>query len=201
MLWQSKLLQLFSTGFQTKRWKKMFTVVVSAHNKKDDPLILDHRCTNTCVSWVNVDKSSSKGKKGTGKGSHTLNVFFFSVSFFIVLPKCKAGWQPWMKNNKRGWKETEKKEKLTLTRVTHLLVSFCLVFIQTAGGGAAPPCCCLGSQVERGEMGGEFPPHSSTVLTAAYWWDVASLLKHDSAAALEAGVCSSRADAATVRQR
>lgn len=46
-------------------------------------------------------------------------------------------------------------------------------------------------------MGGEFPPHSLTVLTAAYWSDVASLLKRDTPLAVQVGVRGCRAGAAS----
>lgn len=42
-------------------------------------------------------------------------------------------------------------------------------------------------------MGGEFPPRSLTVLTAAYWSDVASWLKRDTRLAAQAGVRGCRA--------
>lgn len=66
--------------------------------------------------------------------------------------------------------------------------SFCLVFIETAGGWGAPPRGSGGSQVESSERGGEFPPRSLTVLTAAHWLDVASPLKRDTRLAVRTGV-------------
>lgn len=45
-------------------------------------------------------------------------------------------------------------------------------------------------------MGGEFPPRSLTVLTAAHWLHVASPLKHDTPPALQAGVCGCGAQGA-----
>lgn len=56
-------------------------------------------------------------------------------------------------------------------------------------------------------MGGEFPPRSLTVLTAAHWSNIASSLKHDTPPAVQAGVWSCRAHGAckcvcqTQRQR
>lgn len=80
-------------------------------------------------------------------------------------------------------------EKTTLTRVTHLVakVFVWLSFRQQAAGGPSLRRLSTGSQVDRGEMGGEFPPRSSTVLTAAYWSDIASLLKRDTSPAARAG--------------
>lgn len=66
--------------------------------------------------------------------------------------------------------------------------SFCLVFIETAGGWGAPPRGSGGSQVESSERGGEFPPRSLTVLTAAHWLDVASPLKRDTGLVVRTGV-------------
>lgn len=71
--------------------------------------------------------------------------------------------------------------------------SFCLVFIETAGGWGAPPWGSGGSQVESSERGGEFPPRSLTVLTAAYWLDVASPLKRDTRLVAWTGVWGRRA--------
>lgn len=72
-------------------------------------------------------------------------------------------------------------EKTTLTRVTHLVAGVFVwpSFRQQAAGGPSLRRLSTGSQVERGAMGGEFPPRSPTVLTAAYWSDIASLLKRD----------------------
>lgn len=66
--------------------------------------------------------------------------------------------------------------------------SFCLVFIETAGGWGAPPRGSGGSQVGSSERGGEFPPRSLTVLTAAHWLDVASPLKGDTRLVVRTGV-------------
>lgn len=46
-------------------------------------------------------------------------------------------------------------------------------------------------------MGGEFPPRSLTVLTAAHWSDVASWLKRDTRLAVRAGVRGCRAQGAS----
>lgn len=45
--------------------------------------------------------------------------------------------------------------------------------------GRAAPRGRAGSQVQTGEVGGEFPPRRLTVLTAAHWSVVASPLKRD----------------------
>lgn len=82
---------------------------------------------------------------------------------------------------------TEKK-KPTLTRVTHLVASVFLFGLHSDRRRlGAPPWGGTGSQVERGMMGGEFPPRSPTVLTAAHWLHVASLLKRDTCPAARAG--------------
>lgn len=97
-------------------------MLIFAHNEEVDPLIQYHRCTNTCVSRVNTDKSSWTKKKEKMKSSHTLTVCFLSVSLFFIfsaLPKCKAVCQPWMKKKDGGRKNNT--EKPTLTRVTHLV--------------------------------------------------------------------------------
>lgn len=89
-------------------------------------------------------------------------------------------------------------EKTTLTRVTHLVARGFVwpSFRQQAAGGPSLRRLSTGSQVERGKMGGEFPPRSPTVLTAAYWSDIASLQKRDTSPAARAGARGCRAEGA-----
>lgn len=123
--------------------------------------------------------------------------------FLYFFSRRKATCQSWMvggggrgKKEKSRWgreKNTEfrgeKKQKTTtLTGVTHLVARvfvWCSLRRRAAGGGGAPPWGSGGSQVESSERGGEFPPRSLTVLTAAHWLDVASPLKRDTRLVVE----------------
>lgn len=79
-------------------------MLIFAHNEEADPEIQCHRCTNTCVSRVNTDKTSWKEKKGARKSSHTLTVLFLSV-FFLFFHSCQNVKQ-------RASHEWKKKEKM-----------------------------------------------------------------------------------------
>lgn len=85
--------------------------------------------------------------------------------------------------------------KTTLTRVTHLVARVFVwpSFRQQAAGG---PSLRRHRFPGRGKVGGEFPPRSPTVLTAAYWSDIASLLKRDTSPAARAGARGCRAEGA-----
>lgn len=63
-----RIIHVFS---QKARFKHNSQCVFLRTMKKLIPLIRCHRCTNTCVSRVNTDKSSCKKKKEGRNSSHT----------------------------------------------------------------------------------------------------------------------------------
>lgn len=120
----------------------------------------------------------------------TLRLFVFPLCLWVfftfsVVPKCKAVCQSWMKKKKTdgGGKKNNRPQRKNKPNTDSCNSpggeSFLFGVHWDSGRLGAPPWGSSGSQVERGEMGGEFPPRSLTVLTTAHWLDVASSLKCD----------------------